>query len=157
VALVDGITAPDNPLALADAGLLASSALVESPLAVALPTGHPLEARQSLDLDTLADAPWITAPALAASGIADLVRRAPTRPASIVYEGNDLPTLLALIAAGHGTALLPIPSCRQAPGVVAIPLRHPPLVHRTEVLALRTLTTRQRRLVDALRARASLD
>lgn len=157
VALVDGITAPDNPLALADAGLLSSRALVETPLAVALPVGHPLQSRRSIDLDTLADAPWITAPGLAASGIADLVRTAPSAPASVFYEGNDLPTLLALIAAGHGTALLPIPSCRGIPGVTAVPLRNPPLVHRTEVLSLRTLTSHQRRLVDALGARASLD
>jgi DNA-binding transcriptional LysR family regulator len=157
VALVDGITPPDNPLALADAGLLASRALVETPLAVALPTGHPLAGRKSVDLDTLADAPWITAPGLAVSGIASLVRTAPVTPASIVYEGNDLPTLLALIAAGHGTALLPIPSCRGIPGIVAVPLRRPPLVHRTEVLSLRTLTPHQRQLVEALTARASLD
>jgi DNA-binding transcriptional LysR family regulator len=161
VALVDGIGAPDNPLALADAGLLSSRALVETPLAVALAAGHPLQSRRSIDLDTLADAPWITAPGLAPSGIADLVPgpvlvgTAPTA-ASVVYEGNDLPTLLALIAAGHGTALLPIPCCSGVPGVAAIPLRNPPLVHRTEVLSLRTLTTLQRRLVDALSARASL-
>ncbi|HUZ19443.1 MAG TPA: hypothetical protein VMU75_02595 [Acidimicrobiales bacterium] len=38
---------------------------------------------------------------------------------------------------------------------MAIPLRNPRLVHRTELLALRNATADQRRLVDALRARAS--
>ena len=65
VALVDGITAPDNPLAFADAGLLQSIALVEVPVVVALPRGHPLQGRSSVDLDVLVDAPWIIAPALA--------------------------------------------------------------------------------------------
>jgi DNA-binding transcriptional LysR family regulator len=98
VVLVDGITAPDNPLALADAGLLSATALVESPLVVALPIGHPLQHRQTVDLDVLADAPWIVAP----TGLAP---RAAT-PA-LAYEGHDLPTLLDLVAAGHGAALLP--------------------------------------------------
>jgi DNA-binding transcriptional LysR family regulator len=152
VALVDGFTAPDNPLALADAGLLSSTALVEVPVVVALPIGHPLQGRTGIDLDVLADAPWIIAPALAGRGTTSLASRG-----SVVYEGNDLPTLLGLVAAGHGSALLPESSCARAEGIVAIPLRNPRLVHRTELLALRSPNPGQRRLIDALRSRASLE
>jgi hypothetical protein len=38
--------------------------------------------------------------------------------------------------------------------VVAIPLRRPALVHRTELLALRTASARQRLVIDGLAARA---
>jgi DNA-binding transcriptional LysR family regulator len=147
VALVDGITAPDNPLALAEAGLLSSTALVELPLVVALPIGHPLQHRRSVDLEVLVDAPWVVAP-IGAFGAGKV--------APLVYEGGDLPTLLDLIAADHGAALLPAPACRNAKGIVAIPLRSPRLVHRTEMLTLRTLTAGQRRLVEALQARTEL-
>ena len=152
VALVDGITAPDNPLAFADAGLLQSIALVEVPVVVALPRGHPLQGRSSVDLDVLVDAPWIIAPALAGR-----VGTGPKPAGGVIYEGNDLATLLGLIAAGHGAALLPAPSCVDAGGIATVALRHPPLVHRTEVLARRTTTAGQRRLVDSLRARASIE
>jgi hypothetical protein len=40
--------------------------------------------------------------------------------------------------------------------VIAIPLRSPELVHRTEVLALRTATPRQRLVIDALAARSTM-
>jgi DNA-binding transcriptional LysR family regulator len=151
VALVDGITAPDNPLALSDAGLLVSTALLEVPLVIALPAGHPLGGRASLDLDVLSDAPWLIAPTLPGTGAG-----VPPSGGSVVYEGNDLPTLLGLVAGGHGSALLPAPACTGVEGIVSVPLRNPPLVHRTEVLALRSATPGQRRLIDALRARASI-
>jgi DNA-binding transcriptional LysR family regulator len=158
LALVDGITGPSESLNIADAGLLSSVALVETPLVVALSADHPLRNRESIDLDVLADAPWIVAPGLAASGGARPVSRAvPPEPRSVVYEGTDLPTLLALVAAGHGAALLPAQSCAGAGGVAAIPLRQPRLVHRTEVLSLRSGSPHVGRLVDALRSRAPLD
>jgi len=147
VALVVGITAPDNPLALADAGLLASTPLVETPLSVVLPIGHPLRRRKSIDLDVLADAPWVAAP----PGAVQMRGRAP-----LTYEGTDLPTLLELVAGAHGAALAPAPACANADGIVTVPLGLPRLVQRTEMLTLRTLTDGQRLLVQALQARAEL-
>jgi DNA-binding transcriptional LysR family regulator len=146
-ALADGITAPDEPLHLADAGLLSSTAMAETPLVVTLAADHPLRGRPSIDLDVLADAPWVVAPALAGRGPLAPVPHA-------VYDGADLPTLLALVAAGLGAALLPALPGPLPDGVMAIPLRSPPLVHRTELLALRTATARQRLVIDGLAARA---
>jgi DNA-binding transcriptional LysR family regulator len=147
-ALADGVTAPNEPLHLADAGLLSSTAMAQTPLVVTLAAGHPLQGRPAIDLDMLADAPWVVAPALAGRG--------PAVPAShIGYDGGDLPTLLALVAAGLGAALLPASAGPLPGGVIAIPLRRPRLVHRTELLALRTATARQRLVVDALAARAA--
>jgi DNA-binding transcriptional LysR family regulator len=146
-ALADGVTAPNEPLHLVDAGLLSSTAMAQTPLVVTLAAGHPLQGRPAIDLDVLADAPWVVAPALAGRG--------PAVPVShIGYDGGDLPTLLALVAAGLGAALLPASAGPFPDGVIAIPLRRPRLVHRTELLALRTATARQRLVVDTLAARA---
>jgi DNA-binding transcriptional LysR family regulator len=146
-ALADGITAPNEPLHLADAGLLSSTAMAETPLVVALATDHPLRGRPGVDLDMLADAPWVVIPVLAGRG--------PVVPAPhAVYDGDDLPTVLALVAAGLGAALLPASAGPLPDGVTAVPLRSPRLVHRTELLALRTASDRQRLVIDGLAARA---
>jgi DNA-binding transcriptional LysR family regulator len=146
-ALADGITAPNEPLHLADAGLLSSTAMAETPLVVALATDHPLRGRPGVDLDMLTDAPWVTAPVLAGRG--------PVVPAPhAVYDGDDVPTLLALVAAGLGAALLPASAGPFPDGVTAVPLRSPRLVHRTELFALHTASPRQRLVIDGLAARS---
>jgi DNA-binding transcriptional LysR family regulator len=148
-ALADGITGPGEPLHLADAGLLSSTPMAETALVVMLAADHPLRGRPGIDLAVLADAPWVAAPELAGRG--------PVVPGSrAVCDGADVPTLLALVAAGLGAALLPASLGPFPDGVVAIPLHSPALVHRTELLALHTLTGRQRLLADALAARSRL-
>jgi DNA-binding transcriptional LysR family regulator len=147
-ALADGITAPNEPLHLTDAGLLSATAMAETPLLVTLAVDHPLGSRLSIDLNMLADAPWVAGLALAGRG--------PVIPAQhVVYDGVDLPTLLALVAAGLGAALLPASAAPFPDGVIGIPLRNPPLVHRTELLALHTASPRQRLVIDALAAGAT--
>ncbi|WP_030983065.1 LysR family transcriptional regulator [Streptomyces sp. NRRL S-1813] len=54
--------------------------------------------------------------------------------ASLRYEGTDVRGLTALIAAGHGLALLPQREFDDLPGIHAVPLRTPRLVHRIEAL-----------------------
>ncbi|MCU1386859.1 MAG: LysR family transcriptional regulator [Ilumatobacteraceae bacterium] len=152
VALIDGVVAPGNPLALTDAGLLASFSLDEEPVAVALPTDHPLRGA-SVDLAALVDAQWIDAPSLSAPR-ADLPgwQGGPAGEPTITYDGTDLATMLALIANGHGLAVLPGRVVDGCPGVRALPLRFPSLVHRSEILVLKNAVDRHRRLIDALRA-----
>lgn len=148
-ALADGITAPGEPLHLADAGLLSSVPMAETPLVVTLAADHPLRGRPGISLDVLADAPWVTAPALAGGGL--LV------PAShVVCDSASLPTLLALVAAGLGAALLPASLGPFPDGITALPLQSPHLVHRTELLGLRTVSGRQRLLIGALAAQSRL-
>ena len=149
VALVDGITAPDNPLALTEAGLVAATALAEEPLVVLLPEDHPLAGRAGLDLAMLADAPWVVTPGMP-PGVGG------SGPGRVLYDGSDLVTLISLVAAGHGSALVPASTALLAPGVTAVPLRDPPLVHRTEVLTLRPPAAAAGPLVDALRSRARM-
>ncbi|KJS53806.1 LysR family transcriptional regulator [Streptomyces rubellomurinus subsp. indigoferus] len=139
LALVDGLAAPSDPLPLPEVGPLTTVAVDERPLAVALPTGHPLAGRTGLALADLSAARWLDAPDLA-PGAARL--RAATgvdgfRPAAR-YCGTDLHGLLALIATGHGLALLPEPAGAGAgagaDGVAYVPVAAPRLVHRTELL-----------------------
>lgn len=147
VALVDGLTAPDNPLALSEPGLLMSTGLIESRLLVVLPDAHPLANRQWVDLTMLADAPWVASSHL-------------TMPDSkvegqfVVHEPSDLTTLLSLVAANHGSALLPASVPVLPPGVTAVPLRRPALAHRTEALTLRNPPATAAALVDHLRVLA---
>lgn len=159
LALVDGFTAPGNPLGLGDAGLLLSTALVERPVVVALPAGHPLASRRELDLEVLADAPWVAATSLAGAGPGGVPGATTSgggmsHDGAVTYDGTDVPTLLSLVAAGHGSALLPAAAIH-APGIVAVPLGRPSLVHRTEALMLRASHPGRAALIDELRAAAA--
>jgi len=133
--LIDGVAAPNDPLPLYDAGHLSAEVVAEDAPAVVLPAGHPLASRKGLGLDDLADARWIDAPDVAAP-LADLRAAADTDRlrASIRYDGTDLPTLLALVAAGHGLAVLPSTAVAGMAGVTAVQITTPRLVHRTELL-----------------------
>jgi DNA-binding transcriptional LysR family regulator len=158
LALVDGVAGPSEPLDIADAGLFSSVVLTETRLVVVLAADHPLHNRARIDLDVLADAPWIAAPGLFATpGAHRLSLSAPAPRSSVVYEGGDVPTLLALVAAGHGAALLPVSCCTRFDGIATIPLGRPRLVHRTELLTLRRGAFGLERLVDAIASRASVD
>ena len=81
--------------------------LVDDPVLAALSRGHPLAGRRSIRLDRLASEPWIASP-LAGLPLATL-RTAAGRGFSpaLRYDGEDFATVLALVAAGLGVALLP--------------------------------------------------
>jgi len=152
-ALIDGVATPNEPLELADAGLLSSARVAEAPLGVALSTGHPLLAQRSIDLEALTDAPWVASPRLldGRGRLADLETR--HRTSRVVYDGLDVATLLSLVAAGVGAALLPGPTEVAPYGAVWRPLRGPRIVHRTELVTLRTPSATTGRLVAAFRPR----
>ncbi|MFD0278789.1 LysR family transcriptional regulator [Kitasatospora sp. NPDC127111] len=135
LALIDGLAAPSDPLPLPDVGPLGTVAVGEQPLAVALPAGHPLAGHRGLALADLSAARWLDAPDLAPTAAR---LRAATgvdgfRPAAR-YLGTDVRGLLALVAAGHGLAVLPATALDGAAGVAAVPVREPRLVHRTELV-----------------------
>ena len=150
LAVVDGVVAPGNPLAIADAGLLASFWIVEDEVGVIVPADHPLRVA-AVPLDAVVDALWIDAQSLTPglSAIAGLALS--ERRPGITCSGVDVAALLALVAAGHGLALLPIRVCDTASGVRAIPVAAPSLVHRSELLVLKNAVDRHRPFIDALR------
>jgi DNA-binding transcriptional LysR family regulator len=99
-------------------------------LVVALPNDHPLAGRRGLSLQDLAEAHWIDAPDVAAplATLRAAIGSDALRPA-LTYAGTDLRTLLSLIGAGHGLAVLP-----ESAADVGVPLTSPRLVHRIELL-----------------------
>ena len=155
--LTDGIATPTDPLRLTNAVQLRTTPIAHEPLAVALPHNHPLatrttqpaphsshpsasrrdlassRVRRGVSLGDLADARWIDAPDLAAPlpALRAAAGSDALRPA-FTYNGTDLRTLLKLIAAGHGLAVLP--QSAVTPDLAAVPLTTPRLVHRIELL-----------------------
>jgi DNA-binding transcriptional LysR family regulator len=148
VGLVDGVAAVNDPLRLPELGLTVAE-VWEEPLAVAVPADHPLavaprpssfsrstdesrRSRRAVRLEDLVDARWIDAPVVCAplDELAAIARADGFRPA-LHYDGADVAGLLALVAAGHGLALLP-----RRVVTHGLALAGPPLVHRTELLRL---------------------
>lgn len=68
---------------------------------------------------------------------------------SLTCEGGDLRLLIALVAAGHGLALLPAGLARH-PGLVEVPVRAPRIVHRTDLLHPRTTDPPAKAFIAAL-------
>jgi DNA-binding transcriptional LysR family regulator len=128
--LVDGFTAPSDPLRLPEPGDPRSLRVAECPAVVAVPSGHPLARRTSVDLADLADAYWIDAP-----GVTPF-RRLPVDGlrAGLHYDGAESTVLTGLIAAGHGLAVLPEWLLTGRADLAAVPLGVPRLVHRVELL-----------------------
>ncbi|MFI6317166.1 LysR family transcriptional regulator [Nonomuraea sp. NPDC050556] len=128
LALVGGVAAPSDPLPLPEVGPLARSSVREEPVVVVMPPGHPLAGRARMGLGELVDALWIEAPSAcwplerlrALSGVSGF-------RVGLRLDGCDVRTLLALVAAGHGLAVLPA-SVAEGPQV-------PGLVHRVELLS----------------------
>ncbi|MEU8656387.1 LysR family transcriptional regulator [Actinoplanes philippinensis] len=119
IALVDGFTAPNDPLPIPSAGAIG---VAQDAAVVAVPRDHPLTARRTVDLADLAEAYWIDAPVVSplTSLPVDGLR------AGLRYEGADVAVLLGLVQAGHGLSVLPAST---AEGVAL-----PRLVHRVELL-----------------------
>ena len=153
MAIVDGVVAPGNPLAVSDAGLLASFAVLEEDVAVIVPTSHPLR-RHDVDLASLVDAQWIDAEMLT-GGPSAVPGCIPNSDTLFTFAGVDVATLLELVAAGHGLALLPERVCAGNGAVRPIRVAHPILVHRTELLVLKTGVERHERFIASLRIAGS--
>jgi DNA-binding transcriptional LysR family regulator len=119
VALVDGFTAPNDPLPLPVAGAIG---VAQDGAVVTVPPDHPLAGRRTLDLADLAEAYWIDAPVV--SPLANLP--VDGLRAGLRYEGADVAVLRGLVEAGHGLAVLPAGT---ADGVLLSRL-----VHRVELL-----------------------
>ncbi|MFI8192092.1 LysR family transcriptional regulator [Streptomyces sp. NPDC085946] len=150
-ALVDGAAAPSDPLHLPEAGPLTAFPLSQEPLAVLLPGDHPLAGRPALRLADLAAARWIDAPD-AAVPLSQLraVALCDGFGHRLTYEGSDFEALGALVAAGAGLTTAALGRARGVPGVTAVPLSSPRLVHRTELLHPRVPTAPAAELAAAL-------
>jgi DNA-binding transcriptional LysR family regulator len=87
---------------------LRSVRLLEDPIRVALPAGHPLAAQPELVLTDLRDEQWVQTSASSpyARYVASACLAAGFEP-SVAFESDDFDTIQGLVAAGVGVALIP--------------------------------------------------
>ncbi|WP_411125161.1 LysR family transcriptional regulator [Streptomyces sp. x-19] len=151
---VDGAAAPSDPLPMPDLGPMTTLAAAEETLAVLFPRDHPLAGRRAVRLSDLAQAQWIDASdtAVPLDRLRAVCRAEGFRP-RIRHRGTDLHGLAALTAAGHGLTALPLPVAAALPGVVAVPVSAPRLVHRTELVHPANPVAPTRQLADLLTTR----
>ncbi len=97
--------------------------LLREPLDVAVPAGSPLAGRAALEPADVAGADWIAVREgfPVARVLADVGVRTGSAP-RVVQRINDFHVVEALVAAGHGIALLPRYSSGGHPGVRLVPL-----------------------------------
>jgi DNA-binding transcriptional LysR family regulator len=114
-----------KPDAVVPAGVVLEPWL-ESPLVAAVPEGFPLARAAALRIRDLHDQPLLTYPRDAGIGlywkVQALCARAGFRP-NMVQEARDTATIIGLVAAGVGIAIVPNDTrCIQLPGVVYQPI-----------------------------------
>lgn len=89
---------------------LKSTVVLREPLVVALPEQHQLSQQAKISMRTLANEPFILFPRLLAPELHDqiisLCQRACFSP-HVVQEAMQLPTIVSLVAAGIGVAVIP--------------------------------------------------
>ncbi|WP_393097158.1 LysR family transcriptional regulator [Streptomyces sp. LN325] len=129
--LVDGLLTGTYDLAVSRAGAAGVEGvhltpLRTEPLMAVLPAHHPLAAHERIALSALAGEPFVVHPSQPRSAMYDRVLSACVRagfePSSLIEVGETA-TLVVLVAAGHGVALVPqsVRSLR-LDGVTYVPL-----------------------------------
>ncbi len=110
-----------------DLHALSAQPLPDDPLLLVLPAGHPFAAPPVVDLAALAEEPWISGTSFAcAESLRAICGVAGFTPV-VALDSNRYPTTLAMVAAGHGVALVPLSALAGPPADVVIrPLRPAP-------------------------------
>lgn len=94
--------------------------LLADPLDAALPTSHPLARAPSVRLADLAEEPWIFAPFGPCHDFTVTACAAAGFTPEFVHSTGEWPTVLALVEAGFGVALVPRLACADAVGGVVL-------------------------------------
>ena len=97
--------------------------IVREPLDVALPAGHPLASQDQVTPTDLVDQSWIGVPeGFPFDSVLQLIEAETGASLRVVQRVRDNRLVEALVAAGHGVALLPRFTTRLRPGVALRPL-----------------------------------
>ncbi|MFC4947434.1 LysR family transcriptional regulator [Pseudonocardia sp. GCM10023141] len=128
---------------VAPAPAVTRSRISRDPIVAVLPGDHPLRSRSAVDLADLADETWVAAPQ---AGVRlDHLQRLAGRHGfthRLQFEGDDVHTVLGLVAAGLCVTLLPMLALRHsAADVITRPLAGPPLEREVYVSRLRARRT----------------
>jgi LysR family transcriptional regulator, hydrogen peroxide-inducible genes activator len=109
--------------------------LLVEPFALLVPPGHPMAARRSVDLEAVADEPFVFFKGRARDSALAACRAAGFEP-RMACESGELETVRALVAAGLGLALLPQLAARRAtPACALVKLRTPKVERRLVIVA----------------------
>lgn len=110
--------------------------LLDEPLDVALPVGHPLAERAELTAAEVADEPWIAVhegfPLL---GAIEAIGAAAGSTPRVAHRINDVAVAAAVVAAGGGLALVPRHTAPVRADVVLRPLRGVRIGRRVDALS----------------------
>lgn len=132
--------------------------LMDDPIMVVLPVGHPLAGADSVTPTDLPSDAWINTPVDVRDLAASPVIGDRGSGQRLDFDGMDFRTALNLVAAGLGVALLPRLLLLDAPtSVVVLPMRRPTLARRLYTCRLDTkgVTAPIRRLEAYLREAAT--
>jgi molybdate transport repressor ModE-like protein len=133
--------------------------LLEDPLRLVLPHGHPAARGDGVELAGLAAEHWVaTPPGTACRAMLDDACRAAGFVPAVPYHANDFGVLAAFVAAGLGVAMVPeLALAAFGKGVVVRPLADVPVRRRIFVAARRGGLVRPAfsALVDELRGTAA--
>lgn len=122
-----------SPLQIPD--VLMKEHLLDDVTDVALPAGHPLADRETVDLSELANDPWVTwsVGQMCHNWLLDTIREHGVQP-RIAHTAAEYATQLALVAGGNGVAMIPRLGRDSTPSGVRI-VRVEPVLSR-QVFAL---------------------
>jgi DNA-binding transcriptional LysR family regulator len=93
----------------ADAAGIELVHLLDDPMYVAMPPGHPLADSPTLDLSCFAEEPWMLATTSSCPDARRFLRacHAAGFEPTIAFQNDDYPAILGFVAAGVGVALIP--------------------------------------------------
>ncbi|MFI9508226.1 LysR substrate-binding domain-containing protein [Nocardia sp. NPDC052566] len=136
---------------------LTAQPLPDDPLLLALSAGHPLAAAPVADIAALSDEMWISGTSFACAESLRAICGVAGFTPLVTLDSNRYPTTLALVAAGHGIALIPASALTTAPPDVAIrPLRPVPPPRRIWAVTQGQPNTPVAHLTDCLVATAAV-
>ncbi len=139
-----------------DLSQLRAQPLPDDPLLLALPGNHPLAAAPVVEVAALAEEAWISGNSFACTESLRAICGVAGFTPQVCLSSNRYPTTLALVATGHGIALVPATALRNPPPEVAIrPLRPSPPPRRLWVAVLDRPHATVARLIDCLLATAT--
>jgi DNA-binding transcriptional LysR family regulator len=136
-----------------DSMRLESQILMQEQLVLAVPNSHPLAAKSTIHSDDIADQDLIaTRHGLGLRRTTDALLRHWGISPRVTFEGQEISTVLGLVAAGLGITIVPSRAYRHE--VTLIPFAHKDAVRDLVLVtsAERTLTTAAARFVEVARA-----
>src|ERR1043166_4031253 len=116
------------------------SPLMDDPVSVAFPPGHPLEDRERVELSDLFESPLILMdPEYSVRALIDQAFQSIGRPVVPAYEASYVPTALGLVKAGLGVAIIALSAMGEAAELVGLRIRrvdHPMLVRHIGLIEM---------------------